>query len=145
MKLYLTPPGENFLIPELKLNIVEDKQQRCIGKIDTEERLWTRLWLNWNSVTKNRGPNNERGSLKAQDIAVGDHNFRSNLAESTWASCSTWIHINITMGVALGSWDYFVKLVDGPLHLLLRHQRQCNPHQRRYSGVSKPNHHIHTV
>lgn len=52
--------------------------------------------------------------LKAQDIAVGDHNFRSNLAESTSGQGQYLIHINITMGVALGSWDYFVKLVDGP-------------------------------
>ncbi|XP_059741840.1 large ribosomal subunit protein uL22m-like [Bos taurus] len=56
--------------------------------------------------------------LKAQDIAVGDHNveFRSNLymAKSTSGQGQYLIHIDISMEVALGSWDYFVKLVDGP-------------------------------
>lgn len=45
--------------------------------------------------------------LKAQDIAVGDHNveFRSNLymAESTSGRGQYLIHIDNTMGVALGS------------------------------------------
>lgn len=84
--------------------------------------------------------------LKAQDIAVGDHNsdptciWLSPLqgkANTWYTSISPWGWL-WDHGIILWSWWM------AP-HLHMRHQRQCNPYQRRYSGVSKPNHHIHTV
>lgn len=78
--------------------------------------LLTRLWLNWIQWPKT-GARIMKEVLKSPRYSSGRSQFRSNLymAESTSGQGQYLIHINITMGVALGSWDYFCEVGGWPL------------------------------